>query len=75
MNAVTLDVRHLKQSRFGFNTRVRLVVRKTRRIVMAWRERSKSRRQLGSLNDHLLRDIGKGRMEAEMEASKFFWMK
>jgi uncharacterized protein YjiS (DUF1127 family) len=41
--------------------------------VLEWRERARSRRQLGGLNDHMLRDIGVDRASAAAEADKAFW--
>jgi uncharacterized protein YjiS (DUF1127 family) len=38
-----------------------------------WRERAQGRRQLVKLDDHLLRDIGVSRYDAEMEFNKPFW--
>ncbi|WP_432452276.1 MULTISPECIES: DUF1127 domain-containing protein [unclassified Agarivorans] len=38
-------------------------------------ERAKLRRQLASLPDYLLRDIGVSRRQANIEASKSFWKK
>jgi uncharacterized protein YjiS (DUF1127 family) len=42
-------------------------------VAMTWLERSRQRRQLGELNDHLLRDIGASRADAWAEAAKPFW--
>lgn len=39
----------------------------------AWRERARSRRQLLTMDDHLLKDIGVTRHEAEYEARQPFW--
>jgi uncharacterized protein YjiS (DUF1127 family) len=41
--------------------------------VMTWHERVRQRRQLQSLSDHMLRDIGLGRADVELEAAKPFW--
>lgn len=41
--------------------------------LQVWRQRAQGRRQLVHLNDHLLRDIGLTRHEAEKEYSKPFW--
>lgn len=38
-----------------------------------WNERRRQRRALESLPDHLLRDIGVSRLDAEQEADKPFW--
>lgn len=39
----------------------------------AWRERSRSRRDLMRLNEHQLQDIGLSRVDAEAEWQKPFW--
>ena len=38
-----------------------------------WRERARGRQQLRAFDDHLLRDIGITRLQAEAEAHKPFW--
>ena len=38
-----------------------------------WRERARGRQQLRTFDDHLLRDIGITRLQAEAEADKPFW--
>jgi uncharacterized protein YjiS (DUF1127 family) len=42
-------------------------------ILLEWHERSRQRRQLLSLDDRLLKDIGISRVDAEREAGKPFW--
>ena len=42
-------------------------------ILLQWRVRSATRRQLGELNARLLRDIGIDRATAADEAAKPFW--
>ncbi|WP_374370155.1 DUF1127 domain-containing protein [Dongia sp.] len=39
----------------------------------AWRERSRSRRDLMRLSEHQLQDIGLSRLDAETEWQKPFW--
>ena len=39
----------------------------------AWNHRRHERRALAELDDHLLRDIGIDRHQAQIEASKPFW--
>jgi uncharacterized protein YjiS (DUF1127 family) len=41
--------------------------------ILAWHERARSRRHLGGLNSHLLRDIGLDRATAQIESDKPFW--
>lgn len=42
-------------------------------MLLAWFERARQRRQLGQLSDHMLRDIGLSRADAENEVGKRFW--
>ena len=41
--------------------------------VQRWRERASARRQLLVMDDHLLKDIGITRHEADYEARRPFW--
>ena len=40
---------------------------------LVWLERSRQRRHLAMLSDHMLKDIGMTRADVEAEASKPFW--
>ena len=42
-------------------------------LLLIWRERAQQRRDLQSLSDHMLRDIGLTRADVFAEASKPFW--
>jgi uncharacterized protein YjiS (DUF1127 family) len=42
-------------------------------VALSWLERSRQRRQLGELSDHMLRDIGRTRADAWAESEKPFW--
>jgi uncharacterized protein YjiS (DUF1127 family) len=42
-------------------------------LLLTWRERARQRRQLRSLNDRMLRDIGITRADVLAESSKPFW--
>ena len=44
-----------------------------RRVLHDWRERRRSRRELETLDDHMLRDIGITRYDAMIETHKPFW--
>jgi uncharacterized protein YjiS (DUF1127 family) len=48
-------------------------LRQARDAIQLWRERSRGRQQLLLLDEHVLRDIGITRLQAEAEASKPFW--
>jgi uncharacterized protein YjiS (DUF1127 family) len=47
---------------------------KVMRCVAEWRTRARSRSELMTLSDRTLLDIGVSRYEADLEASKPFWM-
>ncbi len=42
--------------------------------VTQWERRRRSRINLGRLDDHLLRDVGLTRHEADREARRHFWI-
>lgn len=42
-------------------------------LGLTWLERSRQRRRLGELSDHMLRDIGLTRADAWAESEKPFW--
>jgi uncharacterized protein YjiS (DUF1127 family) len=42
-------------------------------LLLTWQQRAHDRRQLQSLSDHMLRDIGLTRADVFAEASKPFW--
>jgi uncharacterized protein YjiS (DUF1127 family) len=42
-------------------------------LLLIWHQRSQQRRQLQSLSDHMLRDIGLTRADVFAESSKPFW--
>jgi uncharacterized protein YjiS (DUF1127 family) len=42
-------------------------------LLLIWHQRSRQRRQLQSLSDHMLRDIGLTRADVLAESSKPFW--
>jgi uncharacterized protein YjiS (DUF1127 family) len=43
------------------------------RALRTWIERDRQRMSLAGLDDHMLRDIGLTRADAEAEAAKAFW--
>lgn len=42
-------------------------------LLLIWHQRARDRRQLESLSEHMLRDIGLSRADVYAEASKPFW--
>lgn len=54
----------------------RLLVRDTRALFdlfTTWQERAAMRHRLRTLDDHMLKDIGISRADAEREGGKSFW--
>ena len=49
-----------------------MVTRAVDRILL-WMERARQRRLLDALSDHMLKDMGLSRFEADREARKRFW--
>ena len=41
--------------------------------LMVWQQRARERRQLQSMSDHMLRDLGLGRADVDAETAKPFW--
>ena len=50
-----------------------LWLRRAADLLLTWHARSRQRRQLLSLSDHMLRDLGLSRADVMAEASKPFW--
>jgi uncharacterized protein YjiS (DUF1127 family) len=50
-----------------------LWLRRAADLLLIWHERARQRRQLLSLNDHMLRDLGLTRADVMAESSKPFW--
>ena len=42
-------------------------------LLLLWLERYRGRRQLEALSDHMLKDMGVSRADAERETMKRFW--
>lgn len=42
-------------------------------VVLRWEMRHRTRKSLAKLDDHLLKDVGLGRLEAQEEWDKPFW--
>ena len=57
----------------GESIRFRDVLAAVIEQVLVWHERAQQRRQLQSLSDHMLRDLGLGRADVAAETSKPFW--
>ena len=52
---------------------LRLLAKKSIKKIDFWMERSKQRKELAALDDHLLEDIGCSKAEVQEEISKPFW--
>lgn len=49
------------------------VVLRTAVLVLAWETRARTRKHLGRLDPHMLRDIGLDPLTADAEANRPFW--
>ena len=65
-------LRHASR-RSGLHRSAGLKLRRGLDTLRLWRERARGRQQLRTFDDHLLRDIGITRLQAEAEADKPFW--
>ena len=52
---------------------LRGAIQKALTALRTWHWRARTRRQLSTLDDHMLADIGVSRVEAAREAVKPFW--
>lgn len=52
---------------------LRVFIKNTIKKVAFWMERSKQRRELAELDDHMLEDIGYSHTEVQKEIAKPFW--
>jgi uncharacterized protein YjiS (DUF1127 family) len=57
----------------GLHRSAAVRLRHSLETLRLWRERARGRQQLRTFDDHLLRDIGMTRLQAEAEANKPFW--
>jgi uncharacterized protein YjiS (DUF1127 family) len=67
MSTTTLDLITVHPHR-------RLRWSQVKQCLVEWRHRARSRRELMTLNDRCLQDIGISRCTVDFEASKPFWM-
>jgi uncharacterized protein YjiS (DUF1127 family) len=67
--ATWLSAGILRAARFGD----RLTV-STLESLLVWRERTRQRKALATLNDHMRRDIGLSSADINRESTKPFWM-
>ncbi len=42
-------------------------------LVAVWERRARERRALGEMSEHMLKDLGISRVDAQREAEKAFW--
>lgn len=63
----------ISSSVYGLVNRVESAYAGITRQIHTWRRRAAARRELASLSDGVLRDIGITRFEAQLEAEKPFW--
>jgi uncharacterized protein YjiS (DUF1127 family) len=69
----TIQVRTARAPRRGQTWPWASRVQRLVTLLLTWQQRAHDRRQLQSLSDHMLRDIGLTRADVFAEASKPFW--
>jgi uncharacterized protein YjiS (DUF1127 family) len=72
VNAMLIHARDTTHSRNGLSALAELLG-DAFTLAYGWRDRSRQRRTLLRLDDHMLHDIGLSRSDVEREASKPFW--
>ncbi len=60
---------------YGLVQRIEAAALAVKKTVVTWASRSKDRRQLAEMSDHLLTDIGLTRVEVAIEVNKYFWQR
>jgi uncharacterized protein YjiS (DUF1127 family) len=60
-------------SRKNLSRRAAVALQRGLERLAIWRARARSRTELMTLSDHMLKDVGLGRSEAYREYSKPFW--
>lgn len=65
--------RRLATTLFRLSTAGSRRLRRALDLLLLWQQRARDRRQLASLSDQMLRDIGLTRADVYAEASKPFW--
>ena len=69
----SLDIRSTGGPTGGFFQRVAHLPLAALEAVLVWQERVSERRRLREMDDHLLKDMGLSRADAEREGSVPFW--
>ena len=55
--------------------RIEVAAKKVNATLSTWASRIEDRRQLSSMNDRLLADIGLTRVQVLVEVDKYFWQR
>ena len=61
------------QPTVGFGGTVRWAVTRAIGLVLTWQQRARERRQLASMDEFGLKDIGLTRVDVQRESDKPFW--
>ena len=62
-----------REYRLGFAGSLKQAVATVFGAALLWQERAAQRAHLAALGDHMLKDIGVTRVEADQEVAKPFW--
>lgn len=70
-----MNILNISEHKISFTINIKEKYANLRSVLNDWRRRHKTRIQLASMDDRMLRDIGVSRYEANQEAQKRFWEK
>lgn len=70
-----MNVQQISAHKILFIVNIKEKYANLRSVLNDWQRRHKTRIQLASMDDRMLRDIGVSRYEANIEAQKRFWEK
>lgn len=67
------DDLHIAEGTYSLVRRIEDAINEVSKTLNVWAARSRDRRQLASLSDRMLNDIGLSRAEVAAETEKYFW--
>lgn len=70
-----IDDLAISEGIYGLVRRIEESANKVSKTLKVWSARSNDRRQLATMNDRLLADIGLSRADVAVEVNKYFWQK
>jgi uncharacterized protein YjiS (DUF1127 family) len=72
--ANTLNIKQNNTCEFNAATGKQGFLTSALRLLTTWQDRAAMRHHMQDLDEHILSDIGKSRVEIQREAAKTFWV-